>query len=120
MTTDRVERVPWHALTVQEALERQAVDAAGLSAAEAAERLLLHGRNRLRLEPPVPAWRILVAQLKSLVVVLLLVAAVVSLALGDLVEGAAIAAVLAINTVLGFWTEWRARRAMESLRHLQV
>ena len=48
-------------------------------------------------------------------VLLLAVAAAISLALGDIVEAAAITAVLVINAVLGFVTEWRARRAMEAL-----
>ncbi len=53
-------------------------------------------------------------------VVLLLAAALVSLALGDRLEAAAIGMVLVINTVIGFTTEWRARRAMEALVELDV
>lgn len=41
-------------------------------------------------------------------------------ALGDFLESAAIGAVLVINVTIGFWTEWRARVAVESLRKLQV
>ena len=54
-------------------------------------------------------------------VVLLLVAAfVVSLFLGDVVEAAAIAVVLAINTGIGFATELRARRAIAAILQLDI
>ena len=87
----------------------------GLSEADADGRLASCGPNRVNPAPPVPALRILLDQLTSMVVMLLVTAAVISMLLGDLVEMAAIGAVLAINTALGFWTELGARRAMEAL-----
>ncbi len=60
----------------------------------------------------------LVDQFTSLVVVLLLGAAVVSSVLGQTVEAIAIAAALVINAAIGFVTELRATKSMESLRGL--
>ncbi|HET9947503.1 MAG TPA: HAD-IC family P-type ATPase [Longimicrobiales bacterium] len=114
------EAVPWHALPVEEVLARLATRPEGLDGREAAARLARHGPNRLAPAPPVPAWRILVRQLASLVVLLLFAAALVSLLLGDTLEAAAIAAVLAINTLIGFATELKARRAMEALLRFEV
>ncbi len=94
--------------------------AAGLDDDEAADRLEKYGPNALLLAKPISPWRILLDQLKSLVVVLLFAAAGVAVAIGDLLEAEAILAVLVINTVIGFWTEWRARLAMDALRRLQV
>jgi Ca2+-transporting ATPase len=54
------------------------------------------------------------------VALLLCAAATVALATGDHADAAAIGAVLIINTTLGFVTELRARRAMESLVRLQA
>lgn len=51
---------------------------------------------------------------------LLAAAALLALAMGELVEAAAVGAVLLINTVLGFVTELRATRAMEALRGLEA
>jgi Ca2+-transporting ATPase len=74
------------------------------------------------LKPPRPASaiKILVDQFKNVVVILLVVAAVVSVAFEDRLEALAIAAVLVINTALGFVTELRARRAMEALIRFDV
>jgi Ca2+-transporting ATPase len=110
----------WHALTVQATLTRLDADLTGLSDEEAARRLARHGPNRLAPPRPASALRILGDQLTSVVVFLLIAAAGVSLLLGDRLEAAAIAAVLVINTVLGFVTELRARRAMEALLQFEA
>ncbi len=68
----------------------------------------------------MPAWRILVAQLNSVITLLLVGAMVISLFFGDRPEAIAIFAVLVINTAIGFVTEFRARRAMEALVDLDV
>jgi Ca2+-transporting ATPase len=87
----------------------------GLAAAAAAARLARHGSNRLQRAAPASALRVLLDQLRSLVVALLAAALALSFALGDFLEAIAIGVVLVLNTLLGFWTELRARRAMEAL-----
>ncbi len=106
----------WHALSIDAALAMARSTRAGLSDPEARARLQQYGPNRLAPATPASALVILRDQLTGVVVVLLLAAALVSLALGDRLEAAAIGIVLVINTVIGFTTEWRARRAMEALR----
>ena len=110
----------WHALSVAATLAAAETGRSGLSDSEAASRLERYGPNRLSPPRPVSALAILRDQLTGVVVLLLLAAAVISLILGDRLEAAAIAAVLAINTLIGFFTEWRARRAMEALLDLDV
>ena len=111
---------PWHSLPVEAVLDRLDSSPEGLSTDEAARRLERFGPNRLKPVEPVSALSILVRQFKSLVVLLLLAAAVVALALGDMLESLAIGAVLAINTLIGFVVELRARRAMDALLRYQV
>ena len=88
---------------------------AGLDDAAAQRVLERVGPNRLEPPRPTSALRILGNQFKSVVVYLLIAAIGISFALGDRIESIAIAAVLAINTIIGFSTELRARRAMEAL-----
>jgi len=111
---------PWHALSPAEVLARLGVRPGGLTEAEAAERLARFGPNLFRRTPPVSPWRILLAQVRSLIVLLLLVAAAVALVLGDPLDAAAIGAVILLNVALGFFTELRAHRAMEALLALEV
>jgi Ca2+-transporting ATPase len=117
----RVNQLPsYHSLPVEDSLRQLESRREGLTDAEAADRLRRVGANELRVTRATSAWKILVDQLKSVVVLLLAAASAVSLIVGDLVDAAAIAAVLVINTLLGFITELRARRAMEALRRLET
>jgi Ca2+-transporting ATPase len=120
LTEESVASKLWHTLSAEGALSAAESRAAGLSDDEAASRLATYGFNRLTPPRPISPWKILRDQLSGVVVVLLFAAALISLLLGDVVEAIAIAAVLVINTVIGFATEWRARRAMEALRQLDV
>jgi Ca2+-transporting ATPase len=114
------EQVAWHTLDAEEALRLLGSAPGGLDATEARARLTEYGPNRLTPPEPVSAARILLNQFASLVVLLLLAAATVTLALGDFLESIAIGAVLAINTLIGFLVELRARRAMDALLGYEV
>ena len=110
----------WHAQSIPDVLNALEVDRNGLSASEATRRLQRLGPNRLQRATPVSALKILWDQFTSVVVCLLIAAVLVSVALGDWVEAAAVGVVLLINTTLGFVTEFRARRAMDALLKLDV
>jgi Ca2+-transporting ATPase len=100
-------------------LKGLSVDAAsGLGKTKVEHRREKYGANRLRERERKSVWAIIVAQFKSLVVILLLFASLTALAFGQVVEGIAIAAALAINALIGFVTELRAMRSMEALRKM--
>ncbi|MHB8766251.1 MAG: cation-translocating P-type ATPase [Deferrisomatales bacterium] len=107
---------PWARPWEEVARELGADPAAGLAPAEARRRLGVHGRNRLRAVARRSAWSVLASQFKSLIVLLLLLAAGVSFAFGEWVDAIAIAAVIAVNAAIGFFTELSAVRSVESLR----
>lgn len=105
-----------YTLTTEAVLERLAVDEdGGLSAPEALARREVVGVNRLdRAEGP-SIWRILVDQLRSAVVLLLVLATIAALVIGKPIEAIAILVVLVANTIVGFVTELRAIRSIEAL-----
>ena len=109
---------PW-ARSRQEILETLRVsEDDGLDEQEVKKRRGQYGHNRLRSAKSKSAWTILAEQFKSLLVVLLAVAAALSLVFGELVEGIAILVVVLINAGIGFVTELRAVRSMEALQNL--
>jgi Ca2+-transporting ATPase len=105
----------WHARTTAETLAALDSSSMGLSASEATRRIAQFGPNRLTPPAPVSALTILAAQFRGVVMLLLVSAALVSFALGERIDAAAIGIVIAINVLLGFSIELRARRAMEGL-----
>jgi len=110
----------WHDRPLDEVLDHLSASRRGLDEEEAQRRLARFGSNRLDPPQPVSAVRILLDQLTSVVVYLLIAAALVSFVLGDRIEALAVAIVLVINTLIGFATELRARRAMEALLGFDV
>ena len=110
----------WHAEEASAVLQELDALSGGLTSVEAAVRRARFGANELPPPPRTSAAAILVAQLLSVVVFLLVIAAAVAAALGDVIEALAIGAVLVINTMLGFVSELRARRAMERILAVEV
>ncbi|MEX2279320.1 MAG: cation-transporting P-type ATPase [Acidimicrobiia bacterium] len=109
---------PW-ALPAHQVAEQLGTDvASGLTAEQVEQRRARFGRNQLTETEPISVWRILVNQFKSVIVGLLALATIVSVVLGDYPEAMAVGVVIVINTVIGFATEIRAMRSMESLRDL--
>jgi Ca2+-transporting ATPase len=90
----------------------------GLSGQEAKERLEQHGRNALREAPAPSFWELLWGQFNNFLVLILIAASVLSLVLGDIVETAAIMAIVLLNAVIGVVQESRAENALRALRKL--
>ncbi len=112
------EDAAWHGLHDNEVLARLEAPSGGLSAEEAARRLALHGPNELQDIARGSAWHTLAAQFRNVLVVILLVATALSAVLGHGLEAAVIAVIVLFAVLLGFVQEYRAERALESLRKL--
>ncbi|MBN2294513.1 MAG: cation-transporting P-type ATPase [Pirellulales bacterium] len=109
---------PW-TQTFDEVLTDLEVDPArGLARSEIRKRRKLYGGNRLREARHRGPFSILLDQFKSVVLLVLLVAAALAFVAGELPEAIAVLAVVLINTLIGFTTEWRAMRSMEALRRM--
>ena len=109
------EKQPW-ALDIPDVLGTLEVDTEhGLSQEQVEERQQKYGPNQLRRHKKRSIVEILIDQLKSIIIVLLAVAALFAFWLGEYVDGWAIVAVIIINTGIGFITEFRAVRSMEAL-----
>jgi Ca2+-transporting ATPase len=90
----------------------------GLGRGEAAARLQAQGPNRIREEDGVLWSRIVIRQFTSPLILILVVAAVVSAAIGHRVDAVTILAIVLLNGILGFAQEWRAERAVLALRRM--
>ncbi|MBL8915491.1 MAG: cation-translocating P-type ATPase [Archangium sp.] len=90
----------------------------GLTSAEATRLLGVHGPNELQREESKNPVLLFLAQLKSPMIILLGVAAVISGALGEVPEAVAIIAIVVLNAVVGFVQEFRAEKAVLALRSL--
>jgi Mg2+-importing ATPase len=89
---------------------------AGLTSDEAAARLRRGGANLIETAGPSSAAKLFFKQFASPLVLSLLFGAIVSALLRDLTDSLIIIVIIAGSALLGFWQEWRASQAVESLR----
>ena len=112
---DTPQQVPQRGPGLHLASPASATAPAGLSGAEAAQRLQQFGPNAVP-EPRVPAWRALAAKFWAPVPWMLEATVVLQLALGKSDEAIVIAALLVVNALLSFAQEARADRALALLK----
>lgn len=90
----------------------------GLDNAAIEQRRERYGENRLQEFKQRSAWQIAIAQFKSPIIALLAVAAVLSFIFKEWIEGIAVILAILLNAIIGFFTEIKAVRSMESLQQL--
>jgi Mg2+-importing ATPase len=99
----------------QSVIEALGSSGAGLSEALARQRLAQRGPHPASPRAQASAARLLLAQVRSPIVILLIVAALLSLILGQTADALIILAIIVASGMLGFWQEYRAAIAVEHL-----
>lgn len=109
----------WHAQPPEHCLAQLGSNpGAGLDNEEVTRRLAEHGANRLAEKASRPVWLKFLDQFKSLLVLILIGAAVLAGAIGDFKDAIVIAIVVLLNACLGFFQEHRAEAALAALKNM--
>lgn len=115
----------WHALDVPKVYGRLGSSPAGLDSTEVRRRLERFGPNELERIRTISPLRIFLSQFLNVLVVVLLVAAFISGAIGilggevtELYDAVLILIIVFLNAIFGFVQEYRAERSLEALRAL--
>jgi Mg2+-importing ATPase len=111
---DQLARKFW-SFPVERVVEGLGASPGGLTFDEARRRLALYGRNHLKLRKRSSALKLLLAQFKSPLIIILLLAAVLSFFLHEAVDAMIIVGIVLLSGLLGFWQEKRAADAVEKL-----
>ncbi|MDP2432056.1 MAG: cation-translocating P-type ATPase [Pseudomonadota bacterium] len=119
MTEHQIPSAPWHRLSAEQACaELDADPARGLSGGETERRLALHGPNRLAEKPKRPAWLKFVDQFRNVLTGVLVGAALLAGAIGELKDAVVILIVVVFNSALGFHQEYRAEKTLAALKDM--
>ncbi|MBS5623075.1 MAG: cation-translocating P-type ATPase [Clostridium sp.] len=102
--------------SVEEVLREQESSSGGLSNAQAADRLKKYGPNALVEGKKKSVLQVFLEQFKDLLVVILIVAAIISMLSGQGESTIVIFAVLILNAVLGTVQYFKAEKSLESLK----
>jgi Ca2+-transporting ATPase len=108
----------WHSLEIREIFHHLKTDQRGLSFEEAKKRLVKYGPNKLPEEKKLTQIQIFFRQFKNPLILILCVAALISLFLNHLTDFGIILTVVAISTLIGFFQENKSNKAISKLREL--
>ena len=90
----------------------------GLSQSEVQKRQAEYGLNKIEEKKPTPLIILFFSQFADILIALLIIAAIASLAIGDIIDAGVILLAVLLNVIMGFIQEYRSLRAVESLKGL--
>ena len=108
----------WYGLTVDETLKRLGSSPTGLSPAEAGKRVAKYGLNELVQTRKTSPFVMFLNQFNNILILILIIAASLSAALGEWVDALVILIIVFLNAIMGFVQENRAEKALEALKVL--
>jgi Ca2+-transporting ATPase len=106
-----------HAARIEDIESGLGTSRAGLSKEEAARRLSIYGKNLLEEEKP-SRLKVFARQFKSILIYVLIVAAVIALALDKTEDFFVIVSIVMLNGALGFWQEMKAEASIRALKKM--
>ncbi len=110
----------WHTKSAENIYSELKASKDGITSTAAKERIKTYGLNKLIKKKEHTILKILIGQFKSFLVGLLVVAMVVSYAIGEHIDAYVIGIIVILNALLGFIQEYRADKAVESLKKLSA
>ncbi|WP_372598111.1 cation-transporting P-type ATPase [Amphritea sp.] len=114
---DRVE-TQWHACDSEQIHQILETSPQGLTSEQVSERQQKYGANRLPAPPRRSRLMRLLAQFNNVLIYVLIIAALVTAALGHQVDSGVIVAVVLINALVGFFQEGKAEKAIDAVRNM--
>lgn len=110
----------WHALEKKEVLEKLKTSENGLSEKEVSGRLVEYGKNELKQIKKINPFLIFLEQFRSVFILILIAAAVFSIFIGHYIDFAVIMIIILLNSVIGFFQQYKAEKIIAKMKHLLV
>lgn len=105
----------WHSFEIKDVMAQLKTGNHGLTDKEVKDRQLYYGPNSLPTKKPPTIFRIIFNQLMNPLVLVLIAAAIASIAIGDASDALFILIVITINSSLGTYQEHKAEKSASSL-----
>lgn len=106
----------WHSYSKDEVLKQLNTSINGLSDAEAQERLKKFGPNAIEAESKKTILKMILDQILNPLVIILLIACVITIFLREYTDALIISIIVVLNTIIGFYQEYKAEKALEELK----
>lgn len=118
MQSLRPGKMNWYTRSNSELFSLLQSSESGLSSAQASKRLREFGDNSIIDQKKKTVKQLIFNQLSDFMILILIIAAAISWIAGDLTDSIIIVTIIVINAFIGFFQEYRAEKAIESLKKL--
>lgn len=109
----------YHNKSIKQVLADESTNAIkGLDTNEVKKRLDQYGENKLEEKDGKTLSDMIMDQFKDVLIIILVIAAIVSIALGEIIDGSFIIAIVILNAVLGVVQENKASNALKALKEM--
>lgn len=108
----------FHSIEVADAIYALDSTPNGLTSQEAEMRIQKYGGNVIQKGEKTSALGLFINQVKDPLLILLMLTGILSVAIGENLEGIAMFAIVFLNAILGFVQEYQAEKAMEALQKI--
>ena len=121
---------PWHSLSVEEVFQEIGSKNSGLTLEEVKKRQGEHGYNEIRGEEKASIWGLLAEQFKSVLIIILLIAVILSVIIGvinytpggplpeEIIDAIVIFTIVIAVVILGFIQEYRSEKSLAALKKM--
>ncbi len=117
--TEVVPKEKWFAMPFEEVEKKlQTSTNTGLTQSDATARLQKYGPNELKKEEKIPRWKVFLQGFNDPLMYILIVAALISMIFGEIVDGIVIIVIVILNAIVGFVEEGKADEAIEALKNM--
>lgn len=110
----------WHSSSTDNVLKELKTQKEGLTSEEAAFRLSKYGLNEIKEKDGISKIKIFISQFKSPLVWILIAALIISVIANEATDAIVIGIVLLLNSILGFGQEYKAEKAIASLKKMEA
>ena len=115
------EKINAHAWTIEQTAKELGTDLVnGLTSAEASARLAKYGLNELKEKPRPGFLSLLLDQFKDFLIIILIIAAILSILLGEWIDAIVILAIVALNAIIGVVQESKAEASLAALKKMSA
>ena len=112
--------VEYYALNKEDVFKELKTSKKGLTKKEVEERLVNYGNNELKTKKKATGFKIFFRQFTDFLIILLLIATVISLSLKEYLDAIAMFSIVILSTILGFYQEYNAEKAIEALKKISA
>ncbi|MEM2087383.1 MAG: cation-translocating P-type ATPase [Thermoproteota archaeon] len=107
-----------HSISVDDVLRLLDISLHGLTSEEAKAKLEKYGPNEITAGEKASPLKIFLSQFKNILIIILIAATLISLVTGHDVDAIVIFAIVLVSSTLGFYQEYRAEKALETLKRM--